>query len=133
MRTLLLAVGICMAQVAAAQEPSAEQKLLEHMPCRAWTIMRENTWSGGNREQVEVEQWTVKFVRQYAKLTVDLHYKGYPKNTDGSDVEDRQVVEWVARYCVYHPEDPFIKAAFFLTMAFIMNPDHTKLPGPPLK
>jgi hypothetical protein len=117
--------------VAAARDLSPEQKLLEGMPCRAWTIMPENTFGGGNRNQVEVDQWTVKSVRQYAKLTVDLHYKGYPKAADGSDVEDRRVIEWIARYCVYHPEDPFVKAMFFLTMTFITNTDHSNLPPPP--
>ena len=127
---LLILIVICGTRSAAAQQLSTADELLKHMPCQAWTIMRDNNWAGNSDDQIAVEAWTVRYVREYAKIATKQLEKDAPKNADGADVTDRQIVNWMSTYCVKHPEDPFIKAVFFLWSTFSMFPDHQNLPLP---
>jgi hypothetical protein len=128
-------VTACLTQSVAAQEPITADTLLEHMPCRAWTIMHDNDWSGQRRDQIEVETWTVRYLREYARRGAERLKKDEPgkdwKNAEGTDVDDRQILNWIAAYCMKKPGEPFIKAAFFLHATFLLVPDHRQLPIPP--
>jgi len=135
MKTIFVAFVIaCLAQSVAAQEPIAAETLLESMPCRAWTIMHDNDWSGRGRNRVQVETWTVRYLREYARRAVERATKDAPekdwKNGEGTDVDDRQILGWIMAYCTKYPEEPFIKAAFFLYFTFQTAPYHRQLPPP---
>jgi hypothetical protein len=135
MKTIFIAfVTACFAQSVSAQEPSAADTLLQHMPCRAWIIMHDNYWSGNRDEQIALETWTIRFLRGYATRTVARLKKDAPekdwKNAEGADVSDRRLVEWIMAYCIKNHEEPFLKGAFLLTTAFSIIPDHRQLPPP---
>ena len=128
---IILFVLICGAGSAAAQQPSAADRLLQHMPCQAWTIMRANNWAGNSDEQIALEAWTVQYLRAYAKAATERLGKDAPKNADGSDVTDRQIVNWISTFCVKRPADPLIRAVFTLSVRFSLFADHSNLPPPP--
>jgi hypothetical protein len=136
MKSIFVAFVItCIAQsVSAAQEPISAETLLEHMPCQAWTIMHDNDWSGQRRDQIEVERWTVRYLREYARRATERSKKDQPerdwKNADGADVDDRRILGWIMAYCMKNPGEPLIKAAFFLWSSFWIAPDHRQLPPP---
>lgn len=121
-------------QSVAAQEPIVAETLLEHMPCQAWTIMHENNWSGQKRDQIQVETWTIKYLREYASRAVRRLKKDAPekdwKNGEGADVDDGQILGWLVAYCVKNPTEPLIKAAFLLHATFLSIPDRRQLPTP---
>jgi hypothetical protein len=125
---------VFLTQSVAAQEPITAETLLEHMPCRAWTIMRSNDWSGQKRDQIEVETWTIKYLREYARRAVERLKKDDPekdwKSGEGADVDDHQILGWITAYCTKNPGEPFIEAAFLLHSMFVIVPDHRQLPPP---
>ena len=120
------------ATLALAEEPSVAEKMLQGAPCRAWSTMLRNNWSGQGRDRAIVEQWTIHFARQYAKDTVARQKQDTPdKNwSDGADVDDDRVIGWLSDFCERHPDDPVIKAVFMLTMAYSLVPDHSQIPVP---
>ena len=103
-----------------AQEPSTAESMLEHMPCRAWTIMHDNDWSGQGRNRIEVETWTIRYLREYtrraaARLKGEQPDKDW-ENADGADVDDRRIMNWITAWCTENPKDPFIKGRFFYSL-----------------
>src|SRR5712692_2917092 len=126
MKSIVAAIVItCFAQAAGAKERSASETLLWHMPCGAWIIMHENDWSGGKRDQIEVETWTLRFLRGYAKDAVVRFKENEPQkpeahwtNADGADVDDRRVLDWFKAWCLKNPREPLMKGAYMLTAFF---------------
>jgi hypothetical protein len=56
----------------------------------------------------------------YAKRVVARLKKDDPqtlenelRNAEGTDVDDRRVLDWIMRWCASKPEDPLLKAVFF--------------------
>jgi hypothetical protein len=96
--------------------------------------MHDNDWGGQGRDRIEVERWTVKYLREYARRAVVRLKKDEPekdwKNGEGADVDDRQMLDWIMAYCMKSPGEPFIKAAFLLHIVFLTVPDHRQLPIP---
>jgi hypothetical protein len=121
--------------VLAGQLEDGAKTLLEAMPCRAWTIMHDNNFSGQDRNKIQVENWTIRYQRDYLRRSVERMKKDEPEkdwqNVDGADVDDRQIVSWITAYCMKNPDDPFIKAAFLLFAALTIIPDHRQIPIPP--
>ena len=73
--------------------------LLEAMPCRAWTIMHDNNFSGQDCNKIQVETWTIRYQRDYFRRSVERMKKDEPEkgwqNVDGADVDDRQILNWI--------------------------------------
>jgi hypothetical protein len=135
MKTIFVAlVIVCFAQSVAAQEPSAADKLLQYMPCRAWTIMHENNYGGTRDEQIALETWTIGFARDYARRSVARLQKDAPekdwKNADGADVDDQRILAWIRAACIKNPQEPLVKAVLLLFVTFSIAPDHRRLPPP---
>ncbi len=113
-----------------SQNSNVSEPVLEHMPCQAWAIMESNNWSGNGRDQIEVTNWTLQFVRTYFKKAAE-RANSTAQNADGSDVSDGQIINWLTVYCTKNPGNPVIEAVFFLYSSLSLASDHRQLLMPP--
>jgi hypothetical protein len=130
-RLLLLAILCAFSARAVAQEQERHTKsadnVLFRMPCHVWTEL-----DSDQDNQVVVERRTVEFIREYARESAEVWKKQapLPKNADGADVDDRQIIRWVTGWCAKTPNGPLAEAALLLWGAFVLTTDHHTLPPP---
>jgi hypothetical protein len=125
--TLLIPIFSGAAASQTSREPT--DNVLFFLPCHAWTEIHND-----RSAQVVVENRTVEFIRQYAAQSVQAlkkQGKELLKNADGADVDDRQIVNWVADSCAKYRDEPLAFVAAMLAAAFMLVANHAQLPPLP--